>query len=262
MSIRTHAFLSIAVAAVIATAACDRSANRDATVTTTSPAGESTAPSSAVAEERDEALVRVVHAIQSGAAVDIFADETTLFDGVEYKAVTPYRSVEGQRYELQLKPTGMTGAEALASNSEGLDDGSYYTVFVLPGDEDRDASLHVSNDRFDRPADGKAQLRVVHAAPGTGEIDIHVPGSDDAVVDGVNFRSVTSYHEIDPIRGTAVQVRTEGNDAAIATVTDAQVAAGRFYTLVVAGRGPTGRLEAFLIEDVLHPSTSTAGTNR
>ena len=59
---------------VIATqAACQPDTTRDAPVTTKTPAGQSTAPSASAAAQRDNALVRFVHAIPAGAAVDLMA---------------------------------------------------------------------------------------------------------------------------------------------------------------------------------------------
>ena len=82
--------------------ACDRAeTTSSAPVTTTSPAGTSTAPSAAAADKRDEALVRVVHAIPAGAPVDIYAGDLTVFDNLSYKSVTAYRALDGKRYGLR-----------------------------------------------------------------------------------------------------------------------------------------------------------------
>ena len=68
-----------------------------------SPAGQSTAPSAAALEQRDEALVRVVHAIPAGAPIGIDAGEidlvvpgatAALFDGVDFQSVTGYEELE------------------------------------------------------------------------------------------------------------------------------------------------------------------------
>ena len=59
---------------------CQRDTTENSPVTTKSPAGTSTAPSSEAAEERDTALVRVVHAIPGGGNVDVFADDARAFD--------------------------------------------------------------------------------------------------------------------------------------------------------------------------------------
>jgi hypothetical protein len=223
---------------------------RDATppVTTNTPAGQSSAPPSAAVAERDNALVRVVHAVPAGPSVDVFADDTRVFDGVTFKEVTPYHEVEAERASLTIRTTGAPAGEPIARNSEGLDDGDHYTVFAVP-DDDETATLRVVKDDHSPPAPGKARLRVVHAARDAGELDVFAADRKDALVDGVNFQTVSGYAEIDPVAGP-VTVRPEGKATPLATLNDTAFAAGRSYTVVVVARAPGNRgLEAFVIED-------------
>ena len=239
--------MTLALAAATATA-CGRAETSSAPVTTTSPAGQSTAPSSAVSANRDEALVRVVHAVPAGAPIDIYAGDLAVFETVSYKAVMPYRVVEGKRYVFAARPAGMANAKPLASNTEGLDDGEYYTVFALPG-QNNGVHLRVVDDLLTAPAAGRAKLRIVHGSSDAGELDIAVSGGTAALYDGVDFQSVTGYEEIAPVTGQ-IEVRTEGEPASLATVTNVAMEAGRFYTVVIVGtRRSTPKLEAFLIED-------------
>lgn len=226
-------------------------------VTTTSPAGQSTAPSAAATEKRGNALVRVVHAIPAGATVDVFADEVRTFESLAFKTVSPYREMNGQRYTFRLRPAGMHQAAPLATNAERLAEGSYYTVFAIPGEDDA-ARLRVITDDHALPAAGKARVRVVHAARDAGEVDLWAAGRADALFDGVDFQSVTDYKEIDPIAGT-LELRPEGSPNLMLSVPGVDLAAGKSYTIVVVGRVRTApQLEAFVIED----QTMTASTSR
>lgn len=231
----------------LAASACQRSTD-DAPVTTTTPAGQSTAPSADAVAERDHALVRFVHAIPAGSTVDVFADDTRTFEGIAYKTVTPYREIDGQRYTFRLRPAGMTEGDPLASNSEGLDDGDHYTVFAVPGDDEA-AMLRVVEDDFTVPGDGKARVRVVNAATDAGELDVFAAGRDDELFGGVNPRTVSSYNEIDPWSG-ALHVRADGERTVLAEVPNTRFDAGKVYTVVIAGklRG-SPKVEAFVIED-------------
>lgn len=229
-------------------AGCQRDNTEDAPVTTKSPAGTSTAPSSEAAEDRDTALVRVVHAIPGGGNVDVFADDTRAFDGVAFKAVTPYRELDGQRYTFRLRAAGQAQGDPLASNTEGLDDGDYYTVFAVPGDDDR-AMLRVVQDDHSRPGEGKARVRVVHASRDVGEVDLYAVGRDDALFDGIDFQSVTDYDEVDAFTGS-LQLKHEDDANVVLDVPNVRLEAGKSYTIVVVGRVKTApRLEAFVIED-------------
>jgi len=258
MSPRISAVRAVAVGTLTIglLAACDRAETRSTSpVTTTSPAGTSTAPSSAATDRRDEALVRVVNAIPAGAPVDIYAGDLTVFDNLTYKSVTAYRALDGKRYTFAVRPAGMANAKPLSSNTEGLDDGKYYTVFALPG-EGSAAHLRVVQDLMAPPAAGKARLRVIHGGAEAGELDIYATGTPAALFDGVDFQSVTGYQDIDPVNGE-IEVRAEGQAAPLVKAPVVHIEAGKFYTLVIVGRvRSTPKLEAFLIEDALNSRTT------
>ena len=246
---------AIAVAALLLAPGCDRAETRTAPVTTNSPAGASTAPSSTAAASRDEALVRVVHAIPYASALDVFAGDLVVFDAVNFKSVTSYRALDGKRYAFALRPAGMTRSNPLASNTEGLQDGSYYTVFALPGD-DRGAYMRIVTDKLERPSDGKLRLRLVHAGEGVGAVDVRAAGNTSRLFEGVTFQTVSDYREIGPVNGPIEIGGPKG--APVATLPNAHLEAGRFYTLVLAGSSrSTPGLEAFIIEDSLAPQTTT-----
>jgi hypothetical protein len=234
--------------------ACDRAETQTTPVTTTAPAGSSTAPSAAAASGRDEALVRVVHAIPFGSAMDVYAGDLVVFDGVGFKSVSSYRALDGKRYAFALRPAGMTNAKPLASNTEGLEDGHYYSVFALPGDG-RNVHLRIVRDDLGEALDGSAQLRVVNGGDGLDRVDIRASGSDKALVGDVPFQAVTQYAAVNPFSGT-IEVRS--GDKTVLMLPTAHIEAGRFYTMVIVGSTKgTPPLEAFIIEDRLGSATAT-----
>lgn len=231
--------------------ACDRTETRNAPVTTTSPAGTSTAPSAASAKTRDHALVRVVDAAPS-ASFDLFAGDLVLFDALSFKAVTPYRALDGNRYAFTLRPAGMTLAKPLSSNTEDLRDGDFYTAFALPGDG-HGPHLRIVNDQLDAPAAGKARVRIVHAGTEAGQVDVRASGAAGKLFDDLAYQTVSDYRDVAAMNG-AVEIVQDNSAAAVLATLNVHLEPGRFYTIVIAGstRG-TPKLEAFLIEDALSP---------
>ena len=227
---------------------CQQESTRNAPVSTSSPAGQSSAPPAAAAERRDMALIRVVHAIPADSTVDVFADDNKVFDGLAYKTVTPYQEIHGQRYTFRLRPAGMNQADPLASNTEGLNNGNHYTVFAVPGDGEV-ASLRVVADTHSLPSAGKARVRVVHASGDAGELDVYAVGRTNVLFDGVDFQAVTDYDEMDPLSGS-LELRPEGESNVMLTIPNVRLVAGKTYTIVIVGRVRTApKLEAFVIED-------------
>jgi hypothetical protein len=244
MIARVIASLSLAAIATIA-AGCDRTESSNTPVTTTSPAGSSTAPAPAAAKHRDEALVRVVNAAPSSTNFDLFAGDLLLFDGLAFKSVTPYRAVDGQRYAFALRPAGMTQAKPLSSNTEGLQDGHFYTAIAMPGDG-RFPNLRVVDDPLQPPSAGKARLRIIHAGIDAGTVQIRSAGAKENLFDSVEYQGVTEYRDVSPISGAIEIVRET-----VLTSFNTHLDPGRFYTIVILGSGRA--LEAFLIEDALSP---------
>ena len=233
-------------------AGCRQDPTRDAAIQTTSPAGTSTAAASDSAAKRDVALIRTVYAIPAGSTVDVFADENRIFDGLAYRTVTPYQEIAAHRYSLRLRPAGMNLAEPLATNSERLTAGTYYTVFAVPGDGEA-ASLRVVADHNVLPDAGKARLRVVHASGDAGEFDVYAAGRPDALFDGVDFQAVTDYLAVDPFVGS-LDLKPDHQSGTMLTIPNVRLDAGRSYTLIVVGRVRTApKLDTILVEDQAVP---------
>jgi hypothetical protein len=250
MMTRTFPVVALLATALIASA-CDQTETSSAKITSSSPAGTSTVPSSDAAKQRDNALVRVVHAVPSGTALDLFAGDLLLFDGLGFKTVTPYRAVDGKRYAFALRPAGMTQAKPLSSNTEDLKDGDFYTAIAMPGDG-HGPHLRVVNDHLDSPASGKARLCVVHAGTDAGNIDVRSGDASATLFDNLEYQSVSDYRDVAPMNGQ-MQIVSAGRSAPVATTT-AHLEAGRFYTLVIVGNAAApNKVEAFLIEDALTP---------
>lgn len=248
----------IALAFLSVTVACSSESNQNAPVVTTTNKNTSTAPPAKEAENRDMALVRVIHAVPGAAGVDVFADDTKVFTNVAYKSVTPYKELSDDRHTFKIRPAGKDTVEPLAENSEGLSGGKHYTVVAM-ADAAGKPTLYVYNDNI-TPTSGKAEVRVIHAAADAGEVDVYAKEGDKKLFGGVNALKETSYTSVDPMTAT-IEVRPEGKTNSVLTLPNAKFEAGKYYTIVVTGKAKgTPKLEAVVVEDQLAGST-TATTN-
>jgi hypothetical protein len=252
---------------VLLMGACDRESTQNQSVTTTTNTDTSTAPPAREAQRRDNALVRLVHALPGELSLDVFADDSKVFSGVAYKTVIPYRELSaktvtsyGDYTELpaaaplmfRVRPAGQDSAQPIAENSDGLSGGNHYTIIALPRDATgKEVTLRVFSDNITPPSSDKAKVRLIHAAADAGEVDVFARGRDDALFDGVNVETATSYTEINPITVT-LEIRPEGQKTAVLTVPNAKFEASKLYTIIVVGRAKgTLRLEAITVEDQL-----------
>src|SRR5262249_56428844 len=110
------------------------------------------------------------------------------------------------------------------------------------------ADLKVMRDEI-VPAAGKAQIRVIHAAPGAGDIDVQFVGAEGKVFTGVGYSTEAGFRDIDPVQGT-IEVKTADNHRTLATLKDMKLEAGKSYTIVVTG-SPMRQLETVTLHDSL-----------
>lgn len=197
-------------------------------------------------------MVRLVNAAPSDVAVDVFADDTPVFSGIAYKAVTPYQNLKDNLVTLALRPAGAAPgdtAKPLAENREMLANGDRYTVVVLPADDDGKPTLRVLEEPTDSGEAGKARIRFVNAAQGVETFDVFVPGSTDAFFDDVDFRTEAGFKDMDAGSGQII-VRADDNGPVLLTLPERTFEAGKTYTFILTNKAPGSKeLEVVSIED-------------
>src|SRR5262252_4826205 len=166
----THKLVLI-LGVLILAAACSQETKQTQPVTTKSDSGTSTAPPAKEAEQRDNALVRVINTVPGNPAFAVFTDDNKLFDAVSFKTVTPYKEVSDQRHTFRVKPMAQANAQSVAEAAESLSGGKHYTVVVMP-DANNKVQLKVVNDNLTPPPADKAEVRVIHASADAGDVDV------------------------------------------------------------------------------------------
>lgn len=211
----------------------------------TPPAAERETPR---ATEPEMASVRFVNTYKDN--VDLYFGDQKLFTGVAYRSVSPYQQVQEDWARFKLLPAGKDTAQPLATNIERVGDGTRYTIVAITK-EDGSPTLRAFKDD-DTAATDAAMVRVVHAAPGVGDVDVVPAGKQEALFDGVNAATVADFRSVQPMKGS-LEVRDDSSNRVLARIPNANFEAGRKYTFVVTGRGK-GAL------DVIRLSDETAGT--
>ena len=251
----------LALLPVMLAIGCSSEPKQSQPVITKTDAGTSTAPPAREAEKRDNALVRVINAGSGTQTFDVFADDKKLFDDVSFKSVTPYTEISDIRHAFRVREAGHETSQPLAEKSESLSGGKHYTIVVMPGTNDK-TSLYVFNDNLTPPPPEKAEVRVIHASPDAGEVDVVAKQGNKKLFTGVNFEKETSYADVDPMTST-IEVRPEGQDKALASVANTKFEKGKIYTIIVAGRAKGApKLQAVMIEDRLGAGATAANEEK
>ena len=193
------------------------------------------------------AFVRFVDAHHGDA--DLYFGDTKAFSGTANGAVTDYKQLPAERRELALRTAGQATEKPLATNSEGFGDGKHYTVIAY---DDKDPKLVVVNDDESAPAEGKAKVRIIHAAPGMESVNIYAAGKRDKLASESRFSTASTWQEVDPVKGP-LEVRTSDQKSGGVRVNDVHLQPGNLYTFVVEGGAKAGeKLHVVSIVDTPH----------
>ena len=180
-------------------------------------------------EDEAPAQLRAINA--SGAdPVEIY-ENLDLLTRVDTAEVSPYLDVEVGATLLEARPVD---EPVLATPSLQVllrSDSVYTTVVVGPVD---DLGLLFLTDRRTTPSGGRASVRLLHAAPGIGLLDVDVePRADDLdslTVEDLAFTGITPYSLL-PAGSYTVFIDETGGNADAAVRVD--LAPGRRYLFAI-----------------------------
>ena len=197
------------------------------------------------------AQLRVVHASPDAPNVDVLLDNAPVLTNVAYKVASSYLEVPSGSRNLKVRATG-TSTVVIDQNGT-LDQNGFYTVLAT-GRVASIAPLVLTDDQTS-PASGKIRLRLVHASPTAGNVDIYVtaPTADIATATptlaNVAFRAASNYLEV-PAGTYRVRITPAGTKTVAIDVNNVALAAGQVRTAVaVDAPGGGAPLGAILLAD-------------
>jgi hypothetical protein len=144
------------------------------------------------------AQLRVIHASPDAPAVDVIVDDdfaNPVLEDVPFAAFSGYLSVPAGVYNVKVTPANNAGVIVIDADVE-VDAGRQYSVYAT-GPLAAIAPYVLTDDG--RSVGTEAKVRIVHTAPGAGNVDIYVtaPGADIATASpafsNVPFRAETGY---------------------------------------------------------------------
>ena len=201
--------------------------------------------------------VRVVHAAADVPAVDVYANEVTgdpAVPGLAFGEFTPYLNLEEGDYDFLVTLEGST--DVALSQEFSLMNGWQGTVFAA-GELGED-TLNLQAIEFDnRRVATEARVRLVHASPIAGDVDIYVTPTDDFSDSTPAFASVPFVAEELVTTGNValeagtyfITITPAGETTAALGPLEITVAEGGIYTAVAVGNdGDT--LGVILLDDL------------
>jgi hypothetical protein len=194
----------------------------------------------------NRAGVRAVHAVPDAQAVDVLVDGVELRRGANltYRGVTDLTAVDaGERtVRVELASNGAAVFEQQAALTTGVD----YTLVATGSATAASVTPIIATYGRVAPPSGQVQIRVIHASPSIGAVDVYVTAPNAPLTDadrefpGREYTTVSDYLTFPAGR---YQLRvTSANNPAGGQVNSEPVSLGanKIYTFVIVGNGTVG----------------------
>jgi hypothetical protein len=174
-----------------------------------------------------QAQLRVLHASPDAPNVDVYVDGFKELANVPYPTLSQYLSLPAGQHRIQVNAAGTN--TTVIDVSPTLAPNNDYTAIAAGFLANIEALL--ANDENSPAATGQARLRVIHASPDAGPVDILVNGQ--VVLSNVAFGSISSYLTL-PAGTYKVQVNAAGT-ASTAISANVMVESQGNYSAVAIG---------------------------
>jgi hypothetical protein len=192
------------------------------------------APGGAPAQEDQQAIVRVVHAVPDGPAVDVLVDNDPVFTNVAYRDVTDYAAVPAGAHNVRVVQAGAAPeARPLIDTTVNLGANTYNTIAAVGRADDIQAQpLEDSNTL---PLSTRSSVRVVHAAPEAPAVDVAVQ-EGPVLFPNVSFTDATQYRTV-AAETVNLEVRAASTQDVVLEVPDLTLHGATVYSIFAVGLG-------------------------
>jgi hypothetical protein len=180
--------------------------------------------------------LRVLHASPDAPNVDVYVDEAKVLANVPYPTLSQYLSLPAGKHHIQVNAAGTTTtvidvSPTLASNDAYTAIAAGFLANIKP---------LIATDETSPLASGQARLRVIHASPDAGPVDILVNGQ--VVLSDVAFGTISNYLTI-PAGTYTIQVNAAGTSttaitASVALTSQSNYSAVAIGSVKTAGTNP------------------------
>src|SRR5215210_3832664 len=180
--------------------------------------------------------------------VDVYVDGEPVpaLTDVPYGTVSGYLPLPAGTRQVTVYATGDASAPVIDTPVE-LAAGGAYTVAAVGLVSDASLTAQVYEDDVSAPAAGNAKVRIVHASPDAGPVDVAT--ADGAyLASGLGYPSASPYAQV-PAGTYDVNVLAAGTGTIAISAPGTSVADGGVYTAFATGTASAGSLGVILVQD-------------
>ena len=209
--------------------------------------------------ERFNTCLRMLHAVPDAAAIDLYVGETLVAEGLAYSSATEFVAAPNGEQQIRIVPAGGSLDQALADTTQTLERGLAYQI-TATGLAAEGIEATISGVDLSALPENQARVRVNHASPDTGEIDVAVAGGPTPF-EGIEYRTQSGYVAFDA--GSYVfQLRLSGEETLLIETPEVQLEPGMIYDIYAIGQSENGtvQLVIFATEVGIQEGEATAAT--
>lgn len=173
------------------------------------------------------AQLRVLHASPDAPSVDVYVDSVKVLSNVPYPTLSSYLPLSAGTHQIKVNAAGTN--TTVINVSPTLAANTAYTAIAANFLANIEALL--ATDETTPPPTGSARLRVIHASPDAGPVDILANGQ--VVLSNVPFGTISNYLTL-PGGTYAIQVNVAGTTTTAIAAT-VSLTAGTNYSAVAIG---------------------------
>lgn len=198
--------------------------------------------------------VRVVHAVADAPNVDVLVNDGEALADVPFLAFSDYINLAADTYNVKVNAAG-TDVTVIEADLP-LDNAAQYSVLAV-GELTNDTITAAVIQDFNRRIATAAQVRIVHASPAAGPVDIYVTATDDIsdatpAFAGVDFNAediqFTGNVALTPGEYFVTVTLADTKDAAIGPVM-LDLVGGGLYTAIAVDATGGGLLPQLILMD-------------
>ncbi|MFC7080431.1 DUF4397 domain-containing protein [Halorussus caseinilyticus] len=188
-------------------------------------------------QDEGNAQVRVAHMSPDAPAVNVQVDGETAVEDLEYSDVTEYLDLSAGDHDVTIVTA--ENETAVFEGQVSVEANEKYTVMAA-GEVSENATeefqVTVLSDATEAPTGNQSSVRLVHASPDAGPVDVTFQQSGDAVADNATFGNATDYTTVeDGVYTFEVRPAAEDNNGTVVATFNESLLEGNAYTGFVAG---------------------------
>lgn len=177
------------------------------------------------------AFLSIYHASPDAPALDIYTEASRITNNpLEYSATFPYSAFFVGNRKLRFNPHN--AANTLLESEFTLEQDKVYSMFLVNKAAELDAVK--VEDIWEEPDSQKAQIRLAHLSPDTGDIEVILNENELFFGEKNEYLEITDFEALDKGK-IRVTLKSKDSGETLLTVNEIEIRENRVFTLVVRG---------------------------